>query len=55
VLLVFPVLLGLGKRVFSDAVPPRELALVNVKASSSGVIISTYRLSGPLRTGTIGE
>jgi dihydrofolate reductase len=55
VLLVFPVLLGLGKRLFSDAIPPRELALINVKASSSGVLISTYKLSGPLRTGTIGE
>jgi dihydrofolate reductase len=55
VLLVFPILLGLGKRFFSDAAPPRELALVNVKASPSGVLIGTYRLSGPLRTGTVGE
>lgn len=55
VLLVFPVLLGLGKRFFSDAVPPRELALVNVMAAASGVLITTYKLSGPLRTGTIGE
>ena len=55
VLLVFPILLGLGKRFFSDAAPPRELALVSVKASPSGVLISTYRLSGPLRRGTVGE
>jgi dihydrofolate reductase len=51
-LLVFPVLLGAGKRLFSDGTPPRELALVSTKALSSGVIISTYRPNGPLRTGS---
>ena len=54
-LLVFPVLLGTGKRFFSDGTPPRELALVSTKAVSSGVIISTYRPNGPLRTGTMGD
>jgi len=51
-LLVFPVLLGTGKRFFSDGAPPREVALVVTKAASSGVVISTYRPSGPLRTGS---
>jgi len=55
VLLVFPVLLGIGKRFFSDGTPPRELALVSTKAVSSGVIISTYRPSGPLRTGSFED
>ena len=50
-LLVYPVLLGTGKRFFSEGTPPRELALVGTKASSSGVVISTYRPIGPLRTG----
>ena len=54
-LLVFPVVLGTGKRIFSDGTPPRELALVSTKAVPSGVIISTYRPNGPLRTGTMGE
>ena len=54
-LLVFPVLLGTGKRFFSDAAPPHELALIGTKAASSGVIISTYRPSGPLRTGTFDD
>jgi dihydrofolate reductase len=49
-LLVFPVLLGTGKRIFSEGTPPRELALVSTKPVGSGVIISTYRPSGPLRT-----
>jgi dihydrofolate reductase len=54
-LLVYPILLGTGKRFFSDGVPPRELALVGTKAASSGVVISTYRPSGPLRTGSFDD
>lgn len=54
-LLVFPILLGTGKRFFSDGTPPRELALVSTKAVPSGVIISTYRPSGPLRTGSSAD
>jgi dihydrofolate reductase len=54
-LLVFPVLLGTGKRFFSDGAPPLELTLVSTKAVSSGVIISTYRPTGPLRTGSFDD
>ena len=49
-LLVYPVLLGRGKRFFSDSADPRELALVGTKATSSGVLINTYRHVGSLRT-----
>jgi len=54
-LLVFPVLLGRGKRIFSEVTPPRELALVGSKITPSGVIINSYKPNGPLRTGTMGE
>jgi len=50
VLLVYPVLLGRGKRFFSDSADPRELALVSTKATSSGVLMNTYRHVGSLRT-----
>jgi hypothetical protein len=53
-LLVFPVLLGTGKRIFADGTPPREFKLVSPKAVASGVIIITYKPNGPLRTGTMG-
>ena len=49
-LLVFPVVLGVGKRIFAEGTPPRQLALVSTKAVGSGVIISTYKPSGPLQT-----
>lgn len=51
-LFIYPVLLGKGKRFFSDVVPPRELKLTSTKTASSGVIIATYTPAGPLRTGS---
>jgi len=53
-LVVFPVLLGTGKRIFADRTPPRSFELVSTKALASGVILSTYKPNGPLRTGTVG-
>jgi dihydrofolate reductase len=50
VLIVYPVLLGRGKRCFSDSADPRELALVSTKATPTGVLINTYRHVGSLRT-----
>ena len=49
VLIVYPVLLGRGKRFFSDSATPRELAFVSTKATSTGVLMNTYRYVGPLR------
>jgi dihydrofolate reductase len=48
VLVVYPVLLGRGKRFFSLSADPRELALVSTKATSTGVLINTYRHVGAL-------
>ncbi len=50
VLLTYPLLLGQGKRFFSESADPRELALVSTKAMSSGVLMNTYRHVGSLRT-----
>lgn len=50
VLIVYPVLLGRGKRFFADAVAARELALVGTKATPTGVLLNTYRHVGPLQT-----
>jgi dihydrofolate reductase len=49
-LFVYPVLLGRGKRFFSDSADPRELALVSTKVVSSHVLVNTYRHVGLLRT-----
>ncbi len=50
VLIVYPVLLGRGKRLFSDSVDARELAFVSTKATPTGVLLNTYRHVGSLRT-----
>ena len=50
VLLVYPVLLGRGKRCFSDSADPRELTLVSTRATPTGVLVNTYRYVGPLGT-----
>ncbi len=50
VLLVYPVLLGRGKRFFADSVDPRELAFVSTKSTPTGVLINRYRHVGALRT-----
>jgi dihydrofolate reductase len=51
-LLVFPVLLGQGKRLFGDTTKPGELELVSSQTSTTGVIIARYRPAGPVRTGS---
>jgi dihydrofolate reductase len=52
VLIVYPVLLGRGKRLFSDGAEPRALALVDTKATPTGVLLNTYRYGGALRART---
>jgi dihydrofolate reductase len=41
-LLIHPLVLGSGRRLFSDTRAPRALRLVNAQASPSGVVIATY-------------
>ena len=55
VLIVYPVLLGRGKRFFSDSADPRELALVSTKATPTGVLMNTYRHVGSLRTESFAD
>jgi dihydrofolate reductase len=55
VLIVYPVLLGRGKRFFSDSVDARELALVSTKATPTGVLLNTYRYVGSLRTESLAD
>lgn len=48
---VAPVVLGKGKRLFENAVPPRRLSLVDTQRTPSGVLLNTYRPAGPLPEG----
>ena len=51
VLAVYPVLLGAGKRFFAQGTPARSFELVNTQAMPSGIILSNYKVVGPLKTG----
>ena len=45
---VFPLVLGEGKRLFENGVPPRSLFLVATRSTPRGVLLNTYRQAGPL-------
>ena len=45
---VFPVVLGKGKRLFENGVPPSGLMLVETGSTPMGVLMNTYRPAGPI-------
>lgn len=51
-LLIFPLLLGRGKRLFGDGVIPAGLRLADTKTSTTGVIIATYERAGGIVHGS---
>lgn len=51
VLIVSPVLLGTGKRLFADGTPARAFELLGTQATPTGVLLNTYRFAGPLKAG----
>jgi dihydrofolate reductase len=52
-LLVYPLVLGEGKRLFENGVPPSRLILVETRSTPMGVLISTYRPAGPVKPGSL--
>jgi dihydrofolate reductase len=50
VLAVNPVLLGTGKRLFADGTPAQSFELTSTMTTPSGVILTTYKVAGPLKT-----
>lgn len=50
-LIVYPVLLGTGKRLLAEGTPACSFELLGTKALPSGVVLSTYKVVGPLKAG----
>ena len=50
-LAVYPILLGTGKRFVAEGTPARALELVGTNAFPSGVILSAYKVAGPVKAG----
>jgi dihydrofolate reductase len=51
-LMISPVVLGQGKRLFGDGTPPRTLRMTADTVSDKGTIIVTYEPAGPVEIGT---
>jgi len=49
VLIVSPVLLGTGKRFFAEGTPAHAFELVSTTTTPTGVILTTYKVVGPLK------
>jgi dihydrofolate reductase len=50
ILIVYPVLLGRGKRLLSDHFDARKLEFVSTKTTPTGVLLNTYRHLGVLNS-----
>jgi dihydrofolate reductase len=44
-LLVYPVLLGTGKRFFAEGTPARTFELAGTEAMPSGIVVNTYKVA----------
>jgi dihydrofolate reductase len=51
-LLVFPLVLGPGKRLFGGGAQPAALKLAATTASTTGVVMGVYDRAGAIRTGS---
>lgn len=50
-LIVYPALLGTGKRLFAEGTPARGFELTRSQAFASGVVLNSYKAVGSLKTG----
>jgi len=53
-LLIHPLTLGTGKKLFDSGVIPAAFSLIECTATPSGVIVANYKRAGEVKTGTMG-
>lgn len=51
----FPVVLGRGKRLFSETAKPSALRLVRSQVSTTGIVMSTYVPDGDIQPGSFAD
>jgi len=49
-LIIYPTVIGTGKRFFAEGTPARSFDLVSAKPFPSGVILSSYKFAGGLKS-----
>ena len=50
--MIFPLLLGSGKRLFAEGTMPAGLRLVDATTSTTGVVIAAYERAGGINYGS---
>jgi len=53
-LMVFPLVLGSGRRLFNDGVLPATLRPVGLTTTEHGIVLGTYEPAGPVLVGEMG-
>ncbi|KAF1707760.1 dihydrofolate reductase family protein [Pseudoxanthomonas sacheonensis] len=54
-LMIYPVVIGRGKRLFGDNAQPSSFTMTRSARTASGVLLGRYTRSGEVRTGTFEE
>ena len=49
---IFPIALGIGKRLFAEGTTPVAFTLREAKTSPRGVIVASYERAGEVQTGS---
>ena len=52
-LVIFPVVLGRGTRLFADGTPPSAMHLTGTRTTGGGIVMHTYDTAGPLTFGSV--
>lgn len=50
----FPIILGMGKRLFGEGTIPAAFTLTDSLVAPNGVIFANYKRAGEVKTGTVG-
>lgn len=53
-LMIFPITLGTGKRLFGEGIIPAAFTLTESLVAKNGVIFANYKRAGEIKTGTVG-
>ena len=53
-LMIFPITLGSGKRLFAEGTIPAAFKLTDSLVTKNGVIFANYQRAGDVKTGTVG-
>lgn len=54
-LLIYPLTLGKGKKLFDNGAFPRAFTLIESIVTPKGVIVANYQRAGKVETGTVGS